>query len=188
MILLIDNYHSAMNKLFDLITSVYSDVQVVRGCEISAQRLNALAPDAVIIGSGDVDYHTDICAAAVYSLMGKVPVMGIGLGAKILAGILSMRSASADAPLKPLFNVGFDTSCPVFKSLPPVVTAEENITLFANPSTAGETIKMTARDEFGRCLAFSSDSDNAYGLYLSPCSLQNNMGRKIIEDFIALIG
>ncbi len=187
MILLIDNYDSDMNKLYSLLSQIYADVRVVRGDEVSSERISAFNPDAIIIGSGDIEHNSHICAEGVNPFLGEIPVLGLGLGAEILCRLLGIRTEASAAPAKPVFNVGLDTSCAVFKELPGLVSAEEEITTFINPSIIADTHTVTARDEFGRGLGFKAGADKVFGCFLSPLSLSEDAGEKLLRGFTALI-
>ena len=52
MILLIDNYDSFSNNLFQLVGSIEPDVRVVRNDELTVAALAALAPEKLILSPG----------------------------------------------------------------------------------------------------------------------------------------
>lgn len=187
MILLIDNYDSNMNKLYPVLSQIYADVQVVRGDEVSPERISALNPSAIIIGSGNREHNSHICTEAVNPFLGEIPVLGLGLGARILCKLLGIRTEQSAPPAKPVFNVGFDTSCPIFSELPALIFAEETLNEFLNVSDSADTHTVTARDEFGRGVAFRATMGDVFGCFLSPLALSGDNGKKLLAGFAALI-
>ncbi len=187
MILLIDNYDSNMNKLYTVLSQIYADVQIVRGDEVSSERISALKPAAIIISSGDIEHNSHVCAEAVNPFLGEIPVLGLGLGARILCRLLGIRTEQSAPPTKPVFNVGLDTSCPIFSELPSLIFAEEPLNEFLNVSASANTHTVTAKDEFGRGLAFRAAMGDVFGCFFSPLALSEDNSEKLLAGFTALI-
>jgi anthranilate/para-aminobenzoate synthase component II len=80
-ILLIDNYDSFTYNLYQFLSELGAEVEVVRNDQISIEACLAKAPDRVVIspGPGNPD-EAGISKEVIRAFAGKVPVLGVCLG------------------------------------------------------------------------------------------------------------
>lgn len=186
MILLIDNYDPHMREFYKFISEEYSDTAVIRNDQITPEDILALSPQAVMIGSGNGSVQdTGVCKDLITLILGKIPVLCLGLGAEVLGECLGIPFKNSSPSMKSVFNTGFDTSCRLFSGIPAILPCSDDPARTADAAMPGNTA-VTARDEFGRCIAFADNEKNAFGLAVYPIFFGEN-GKKMIRNFVSLI-
>lgn len=186
MILLIDNYDTHMRELYKCISEEYSDFYVIRNDQLCCEDILELSPEAVIIGSGNgCTNDTGVCRDLLSHIIGRIPVLGIGLGAEVLGECFGMNFTDAVTKGKSVFNTGFDASCCIFSSIPSILPCTAEPESIPNEAFMSD-VTPAARDEFGRCIAFADNEKNAFGLLVYPDSFGEN-GKKMICSFVSLV-
>lgn len=187
MILLIDNFDPHMREFYKYISSEHSDITVIRNDECLPDEVMAMQPDAVIIGSGVGNVEdTGICKSIIENISSNIPLLAFGLGAEVLANCLGASYINTPVQGDTIYNISFDKSCSIFKSLSDVVPCASNIKRTMNMMLRPENIIITAQDQYGRCIAFKDAGRNAFGICTYPVFL-NDSEKSIIHDFISLI-
>lgn len=81
MIILIDNYDSFSYNLYQLAGSLYPDIRVVRNDAYTAEELESLNPEAILISPGPGrPEDAGVSIDAIRHFAGKVPILGVCLG------------------------------------------------------------------------------------------------------------
>ena len=85
MIILIDNYDSFSYNLYQLIGSIEPEIKVVRNDEFTPEQLEEMTPEAIILSPGPGrPEDAGICVDTVKKLGGRIPILGICLGCRII--------------------------------------------------------------------------------------------------------
>ena len=78
MILLIDNYDSFSYNLYQLIGAINPEIKVIRNDELTAEEIEALKPEAIILSPGPGrPQDAGCCIEVVQKLGGKIPILGV---------------------------------------------------------------------------------------------------------------
>lgn len=81
MILLIDNYDSFTYNLFQYVSELGKEVEVVRNDAITIEEIEHLKPEAIILSPGPgAPAEAGICIETVKYFTGKIPILGVCLG------------------------------------------------------------------------------------------------------------
>ncbi len=188
MVLFIDNYDDRMSDLYKLLTDEYCDITVVRSDDMTAEELVLTKAEAVIIGTG-VGNAVDMenCLEAVRRFCGNIPVLGIGLGAEIVCMALGGSFCETNPPDKRHYNTGFDTTGGIFEGMPCIVSSADRVSISVSPIDLPAHLVITARDEYGRGLAFSHREYPVYGICIYPPSLGDEICMTILRNFLNII-
>ena len=85
MILLIDNYDSFSYNLYQLIGAINPEIKVIRNDELTAEEIEALKPEAIILSPGPGrPQNAGCCIEVVQKLGGKIPILGVCLGHQVI--------------------------------------------------------------------------------------------------------
>ena len=85
MILLIDNYDSFSYNLYQLIGAINPEIKVIRNDELTAEEIEALKPEAIILSPGPGrPQDAGCCIEVVQKLGGKIPILGVCLGHQVI--------------------------------------------------------------------------------------------------------
>lgn len=86
MLLLIDNYDSFTYNLFQYISELGTEVEVIRNDKATIAELAALNPERVVVSPGpSTPDNAGISVDVIKHFAGKVPVLGVCLGHQCIA-------------------------------------------------------------------------------------------------------
>lgn len=187
MILIIDNYDGCANNIYQLAGHTDPDIRIVRNDRITLDEIETMAPDHIIISGGSAKpENTGICMDMIRRFRGKIPILGICLGYRVIcavsgAGSVQMEEISQGKREK----VCLDGSSKLFAGLPQKIFAgfyhSENVPENAIP----EELAVTARCNGVPC-AVENSGDMLYGLEFHPESFLSEYGREIMDAFLAV--
>ena len=81
MILLIDNYDSFSYNVYQLIGTVYQDIEVRRNDECTLEEIKKMKPEAIILSPGPKSpKDAGICLDVIRAFYKEIPILGICLG------------------------------------------------------------------------------------------------------------
>lgn len=185
MILLIDNFDSRMSEFYKYITRIYSDIIVLRNDEMCCDDILATDPDGIIIGSGVGRVQdTGVCSDIIEAVLGKIPLLCIGLGAEVLAERIGCEFIKSLNDKYSCFMAA-DSTSPLFEGVSSAISCTANIKRVISPYSCGENVTLTARDEYDRYLAFEDRKKNAFGICAYPVFFGED-GEKIMRNFVRI--
>jgi anthranilate synthase/aminodeoxychorismate synthase-like glutamine amidotransferase len=186
MILIIDNYDSFTYNLVQLVGGLNPDITVVRNDAVTVEEIVALSPSHIILSPGP-GYPKDagICEAAVRSLAGKFPILGVCLGHQAICEVFGAKIAHARKLMHgKKSRIRLDTSSPIFADLPPEIDAARYHSLAAVKNTIPDTLRIIAEDDMGEVMAVSHRDCAVFGLQFHPESVLTPQGETIIGNFL----
>lgn len=188
MILLIDNYDSFSYNLYQLIGSIIPDIKVIRNDEMSALEIEALAPSHIVLSPGPGrPEEAGVCGAAVESLGGKVPILGVCLGLQVIyetyGGVVSYAGELMHGKCSRIIRTG---ECELFNGLPDTFEAARYHSLSAVRETMPRDLIETAQASDGEIMAVSHKKHKVFGVQFHPESIMTPDGSAIIENFLRL--
>lgn len=189
MILLIDNYDSFTYNLYQQITSLGAEVEVVRNDAITIEGIRALQPQAIVLspGPGTPD-EAGICLEVVTQLQKEFPILGICLGHQTIVqafgGEIIQAKEIMHGRMSPLMhkkeglliNCSFETEVMRYHSL---VANGENFPHIL--------LHVDAVTEDGEIMACHHRSFPIYGLQFHPESYHTDEGNQMIQAFLNTI-
>ncbi len=189
MILLIDNYDSFSYNLYQLVGSVEPDIKVIRNDECTLEEIEAMEPEAILLSPGP-GRPTDagICIPAVRYFAEKIPILGVCLGhqsiCEAFGGTVSYAKELMHGKKKEIRITG---KSPLWKGLGDSFPAARYHSLAAISDTLPEVLKVTAQSEDGEVMALEHVEYPVYGVQFHPESVMTPDGKKIIENFMAVV-
>jgi anthranilate synthase component 2 len=190
MILLIDNYDSFSYNLFQLAGSLNPDIRVIRNDEMTAEEIESLGPEAVILSPGPgKPGDAGICEEAVKYFAGKVPILGVCLGHQAICEAFGATVSYAKTLMHgKQSKVKIDTGSPLFKGLPEEIRGGRYHSLAAIEDTVPETLEVIARSDDGEVMAVKHRDYEIYGLQFHPESILTPDGAVILKNFLSTGG
>lgn len=188
MIILIDNYDSFSYNLYQLAGSLYPDIRVVRNDAYTAEELESLNPDAILISPGPGrPEDAGVSIDAIRHFAGKVPILGVCLGHQAICKCFGATVSYAKELVHgKAYDVTLDTESPLFHDMPKTIRAARYHSLAAVESTMPECLRITARTKDGEIMAVEHRDYPIYGLQFHPESIMTPEGHKILENFFAI--
>ena len=188
MIILIDNYDSFSYNLYQLAGSLYPDIRVVRNDAYTAEELESMNPEAILISPGPGrPEDAGVSIDAIRHFAGKVPILGVCLGHQAICKCFGATVSYAKELVHgKAYDVTRDTESPLFHDMPTTIRAARYHSLAAVESTMPECLRITARTKDGEIMAVEHRDYPIYGLQFHPESIMTPEGHKILENFFAI--
>ena len=188
MILLIDNYDSFSYNLYQLIGAINPEIKVIRNDELTAEEIEALKPEAIILSPGPGrPQNAGCCIEVVQKLGGKIPILGVCLGHQVICEAYGGVVSYAKQLMHGKQSVTkLDTKTPLFVGLPEETTVARYHSLAAQEETFPECLQVTARTSDGEIMALQHKTKAVYGVQFNPESILTPLGKKMLENFLQL--
>lgn len=188
MILLIDNYDSFSYNLYQLIGSVNPDIKVIRNDELSAEEIETLGAEKIILSPGPGrPEKAGVCIDTIRLLAGKTPILGVCLGHQAICQAFGGAVTYARELMHgKQSDIKLDMDCPIFKGLPAVVRAARYHSLAADRASLPPELIVTAKTADGEIMAVSHVKHQVYGLQFHPESILTPDGGRMIKNFLRL--
>jgi anthranilate synthase/aminodeoxychorismate synthase-like glutamine amidotransferase len=188
-LLLLDNYDSFTYNLAQGFGALGISPAVVRADQVDAERLSAEPPAALVISPGPGRPERAGCSvAAVRSLSGRVPVLGICLGHQAIAVAFGARVTHAPSPVHGSACEIEHDGGPLFEGLPARVSAGRYHSLVVEEDGLPEELVICARTEDGLPMALRHKTHPTYGLQFHPESVLTKFGPRLLRNFLRLAG
>lgn len=187
MIALIDNYDSFTYNLYQLIGSLTPDITVVRNDAISADDLEQLAPDALILSPGPGrPAEAGICIEAIQRFSGTIPILGVCLGHQAICEAFGATVDHAQQLMHGKSSIAeVDTASPLFRMLPCSILVARYHSLAVQECTLPDQLRVIARSE-GEVMALEHTAHPTYGVQFHPESILTPQGLAIIRNFLTI--
>lgn len=187
MILLIDNYDSFSYNLVQLIGCIAKEeIKVIRNDEMSAEEVEKLSPDAIILSPGPgKPEDAGICEEVVRKMQGKCRILGVCLGHQGICEVYGARITYAKKLMhgKQSLTV-IDTEESIFQGLPGQIPVARYHSLAAEPESLPDCLKVTGRTADGEIMAVRHKEYEIYGLQFHPESVLTPDGEQILRNFL----
>ncbi|HHW24320.1 MAG TPA: aminodeoxychorismate/anthranilate synthase component II [Bacillota bacterium] len=195
MVVLIDNYDSFSYNLYQLAGTIMPGIAVFRNDTITVEELDALNPEAIILSPGPGrPEDAGICVEVVRRLGHKYPILGVCLGLQAICAAYGGQVTYAKRLMHgKQSKVLIDVRAPIFKGLPPVIYAGRYHSLAADrgslPACLSVIAKVTGEGavDAGEVMAVAHREHKVFGLQFHPESILTPDGRKILENFFAIV-
>jgi anthranilate synthase component 2 len=189
MILLIDNYDSFSYNLYQLAGAVDPDIKVIRNDAYTAQEIEAMQPEAIIISPGPGrPEDAGVCIDVIRTMAGKVPILGVCLGHQAIC-----KAFGADVSYAKELMHGKQSSLVLcgdsilFQGLEEPVTVARYHSLAAVEATLPQELRVTARTADGEVMAVEHTQYPVYGVQFHPESVMTPDGIQIMKNFMGVI-
>ncbi|MEI7862376.1 MAG: aminodeoxychorismate/anthranilate synthase component II, partial [Planctomycetota bacterium] len=146
-------------------------------------------PEALVISPGPCTPAEAGCSvAAVRSLRGRVPMLGVCLGHQVIAAALGGRIGRAAEPVHGRTSAIHHNGCNLFAGIPSPMIACRYHSLVVDPEGLPEELCVTARDEAGTIMALEHAAERIYGVQFHPESILTPYGFHLLANFLDAAG
>ena len=174
-------------NLYQYLGEFDRDIRVVRNDEITAEEVNVMPVDRIVISPGPKDpIHAGNCLDILRNLERDIPVLGICLGHQCIgeafggevihAGVM-MHGKASEIELK---------DDPIFEGLGKTATVARYHSLKVNRENLPDILEIIAEDKAGDIMALKHKQRKIYGFQFHPESILTKNGMKMIENFMRL--
>jgi anthranilate synthase component 2 len=190
MVLLIDNYDSFTYNLYQIAGTHTSDIQVAYNDQITIADIDLIRPSHIIISPGPGrPRDAGICEDAIRHFAGKIPILGICLGHQAICEAYGAKITYAKELVHGKSSmVHIANGNPIFRGLPPLLTAGRYHSLAAQRDTLPDELLVIAETDDGDLMGVKHRDYPVFGLQFHPESILTPDGGRIIENFLRIGG
>lgn len=186
MILIIDNYDSFTYNLYQMVGTLYKNVQVYKNDKISIEQIEKLNPKAIILSPGPGFPSTaGICLEVVKKLGDKIPILGVCLGHQAICQAFGFSIERAKKVVHgKATDIFLDTNNELFLGLQNTIQCGRYHSLVAVKKQNESLLKVIAKDSSEQIMAVMHTKNPIFGVQFHPESILTSNGKEIIANFL----
>jgi anthranilate synthase component 2 len=187
MLLIIDNYDSFTYNLFQYLSELGEEVEVVRNDKITLAEIERMAPERIVISPGpSTPLNAGISNDVIRHFGGKLPILGVCLGHQCLGysygGTVGPAKAIMHGKSSPIYH----NNSGVFHGLPNPFPAIRYHSLMVAREGLPDCLEVTAWTEDGTIMGLRHHQYPVEGVQFHPESFMTQNGKDILRNFLKL--
>jgi anthranilate synthase/phosphoribosyltransferase len=186
MILVIDNFDSFTYNLVQIIGDLGHEVKVFRNNAITVEKAEAMHPDYLVISPGPcTPKEAGVSVEMVRRFAGKIPILGVCLGHQAIGAAFGARIVRASSLMHGKLSEIRHDGKTIYSDLPPVFLATRYHSLAVDTTDLPGCLQVSAQAKDGEIMGLRHRRFEVEGVQFHPESVATQVGRKIIENFLA---
>ena len=187
MLLLIDNYDSFTYNLYQYLSELGAEVQVVRNDETGLEEIEALAPERIVISPGPrTPKEAGISSDVIRRFGERIPTLGVCLGHQCIGDAYGGRVSGAGEIVHGKTSVIHHDGRGVFQGLPNPFEAMRYHSLAIEPATVPDCLEVTAKTEKGVIMGVRHKQHPVEGIQFHPESILTEVGKDLLRNFLRM--
>ena len=187
MILLVDNYDSFTFNLYQALTALGADVEVIRNDQTTVAAIETRLDeiDGIVISPGPcTPSEAGISVDLVRQLAGKTPILGVCLGHQAIGEAFGAVIEHAPMLMHGKVSNILHDGQGVYEGLPDPFTATRYHSLTIRPGTLPDEIQITAESEDGVIMGIRHKTLPIEGVQFHPESILTPSGPDLLANFL----
>ncbi len=187
MLLLIDNYDSFTYNLYQYLSELGAEVEVVRNDETGLEEIEALAPERIVISPGPrTPKEAGISSDVIRRFGERIPTLGVCLGHQCIGDAYGGRVSGAGEIVHGKTSMIHHDGRGVFQGLPNPFEAIRYHSLAIEPATVPDCLEVTARTEKGVIMGVRHKQHPVEGIQFHPESILTEVGKDLLRNFLRM--
>lgn len=183
MILLLDNYDSFTYNVFQLISELGADVEVIRNDKISVDAVKNYS--AVIISPGPgVPSDAGISEQIISELKGELPILGICLGHQAIGEVFGGKIVRAKEIVHGKTSKLIHNSKGIYFGLEQKIEVGRYHSLIIERETLPDCLEITSELDDGTIMGVRHKNFDVEGVQFHPESILTPSGRQMMINFL----
>jgi len=193
MLLVLDNYDSFTYNLVQFAGELGADPVVYRNDAISVEGALALGPEAIVISPGPcTPGQAGISVELIRAAAGQVPILGVCLGHQAIGEAFGGKVVRAERLMHGKTTLVVHSGHPLFRDIGSPLEVMRYHSLVVSPQGLPPELEITAwsqdRPPGSEIMALCHRSLPVYGVQFHPESVGTRDGKRILGNFLALVG
>ena len=189
MLLLLDNYDSFTYNVYQLLSELGADVEVVRNDKTTVEEIEKKGYAGIVLSPGPgVPADAGITESVIRAFAGRVPILGICLGHQAIGEVFGGRVVRADTIVhgktSPLRHNGKG----LYAGLPQEIPVGRYHSLVIDRKTLPASLEVTSELADGTIMGVRHREYDIEGIQFHPESILTPDGKKMMENFLAHLG
>jgi anthranilate synthase component 2 len=184
-LLLIDNYDSFTYNLYQYLSELGAEVQVVRNDAITLAEVESMAPERVVVSPGPgTPRDAGISIELIRRFAGRMPILGVCLGHQCIGEAFGGVVAGAGEIKHGKTSIITHQGKGVLSGLPNPFQATRYHSLAIQREGFPECLEVTAESESGVIMAVRHRELPVEGVQFHPESILTPVGHDILRNFL----
>ena len=189
MVLIIDNYDSFTYNIYQALSTINDDVQVVRNDHVGIEDLLRMDISHLVISPGPGRPEgAGISLEAVRSFTGRIPVLGVCLGHQTIGQVFGGKVVHADRLMHGKSSKITHSGNGLFRGLPNPFEAIRYHSLAVEKESLPGELEITATADDGEIMGFKHREYLVEGVQFHPESFGTVGGIAIFRNFLRVDG
>lgn len=185
MLLILDNYDSFTYNVFQLLSELGAEVEVIRNDQTTVEDIRAKKYDAIVLSPGPgIPSDAGITEQVIRELGGEVPILGICLGhqaiGEVFGGKVVRSGEIVHGKTSPLHHNGKG----LYEGIPQNVPIGRYHSLVIDRATLPDCLEVTSDLADGTIMGVRHKAKNIEGIQFHPESILTPDGKKMMENFL----
>jgi anthranilate synthase component 2 len=186
-IILIDNYDSFTFNLYHYLSSLKTNVDVVRNDQITSKEILTKKYNKIVISPGPGNPNqSGNCLKIVKSLYKMIPILGVCLGHQIIGQIFGSKIVQAKKLMHGKTSKIISKKTGVLKNLPKTFEATRYHSLIIDKKSLSKDLEITAETKDGLIMGIQHKKYQVHGVQFHPESIKTKIGIKILKNFVKI--
>lgn len=183
MILLIDNYDSFTFNLYQMISELGFECQVIRNDALTLEEIQKINPSHLVISPGPGrPEEAGVSLEAIKHFAGKIPVLGVCLGHQAIALVFGGQVVLAPVAYHGKCSKLIHSQKGIFQGVPDQTQVARYHSLMV--SDLPECLEVTSTTSEGIVMGIQHKEFNVSGVQFHPESYATQDGKMMIANFL----
>jgi len=188
MLLLLDNYDSFTYNIYQMITNLGAEVEVVRNDAITIQEIHAKKYKGIVISPGPgPPKDAGITEAVIQELGAEIPILGICLGhqaiGEVFGGKVVRASEIVHGKASPIHHHGTG----LYRGIPADAQVARYHSLIIERETLPDVLDITSELHDGAIMGVRHKTYPIEGIQFHPESILTPVGKMIMTNYLTNI-
>ncbi|HAA95431.1 MAG TPA: anthranilate/aminodeoxychorismate synthase component II [Dehalococcoidia bacterium] len=185
MILMIDNYDSFTYNLYQYLSELGAEVEVVRNDKISLEEITAMTPEGIIISPGpSTPLEAGISNDVIRHFGPNTPTLGVCLGHQCVGYVYGAKVDRAGETMHGKTSMVNHNGAGMLAGMPNPFQAIRYHSLVVYPETVPDELEVTATTDNGLIMGLRHKEHPVEGVQFHPESIMTPEGKHLLQNFI----
>lgn len=189
MILLLDNYDSFTYNIYQLLSELGTEVEVIRHDCITVEEIRQRGYEALVISPGPgVPKEAGISEDAIWQLGPELPVLGICLGHQAIGEVYGGKVVRAGAIVHGKSSALHHDGRGLYEGLPQNTPVARYHSLIVERESLPDCLEVASELEDGTIMGLRHKEYPVEGIQFHPESILTPEGHKMLANFLKRLG
>ena len=185
MLLLLDNYDSFTYNIYQLLSELGAEVEVIRNDQITPTEVLQRGYEAVVLSPGPgVPQDAGVTEDLIRFLKGRVPILGICLGHQAIGEVFGAKIVRAQEIIHGKVSRVQHTGKGLYQDVPQAMADGRYHSLIIERETLPVCLEVTAELADGMIMGVRHKEYDIEGLQFHPESILTPDGRQLMKNFL----
>lgn len=185
MLLLLDNYDSFTYNVYQLLSELGAEVEVIRNDQITSEEVLSRGYEAIVLSPGPgVPKDAGITEDLIRTVQGKVPVLGICLGHQAIGEVFGAKIVRAGEIIHGKVSKLQHDGQGVYQGLPQELPVGRYHSLIIERESLPDCLEVTAELADGTIMGIRHKEYAIQGMQFHPESILTPDGRQLMQNFL----